>query len=189
MKKSLGPKSLAFPLPAWLIGTYDAEGKPNIMTAAWGGVVASQPPCLGVSVRPSRHTHAAVLKNLEFTISFPGTSLALAVDFAGIVSGDKVDKFKEASLTAVKSDLVNAPYVSECPVVAECRLLKTMELGTHTLFVGEVLDIKADESLEDDGALDIQKVDPLIFSFWGDYYKIGERVGRAFSMGKGLIKK
>lgn len=188
MKKSLGAKTLAFPLPAYLVGTYDARGKPNIMTAAWGGILASNPPCLGVSVRPSRHTHDAVLNNLAFTVSFPPTSLAVAVDYAGIVSGDKLDKFQAASLTPVKGELVNAPYVSECPVVAECRLLKTMELGSHTLFVGEILDIKADEGLETAGGLDILKIDPLIFNSGGDYHKVGPPVGKAFSIGKTLIK-
>ena len=188
MKKSLGPQTLAFPLPAWLIGTYDEEGRPNIMTAAWGGVLASHPPCLGVSVRPTRHTYAAAMKNKAFTISFPSSNLAVAVDYAGIVSGSKIDKFKVGSLTPVQAELVNAPYVSECPVVTECKLLNTMELGTHVLLVGEILDVKADEGLENDGALDVRKIDPLIFDSGGFYHKIGDFVGKAFSIGKSLIK-
>ncbi|MDR1656768.1 MAG: flavin reductase family protein [Deltaproteobacteria bacterium] len=189
MKKSLGPQTLAFPLPAYLVGTYDTDNRPNIMTAAWGGILASTPPCLGVSVQPPRWSHAAILKNQAFTVSFPSSKLAVEVDYAGIVSGKKFDKFKGASLTPVKSDLVNAPYVAECPVVAECRLYKTLELGSHTLFVGEILDIKADEGLELDGsALDIEKVDPLIFNRGGEYHRVGTGVGKAFSIGKSLIK-
>jgi flavin reductase (DIM6/NTAB) family NADH-FMN oxidoreductase RutF len=188
MKKSLGAKPLAFPSPAWLVGTYDAEGKPNIMTAAWAGVLASEPPCLGVSIRPPRHTHAAILARGGFTVSFPSSNLAVAVDYAGIVSGKGHDKFQVAGLTPVKAPKVDAPYVSECQVVAECRLHKTLELGTHTLFVGEVLDVLADEELQAAGHLDILKIDPIVFNSGGDYHKVGPPVGKAFSIGKTLIK-
>jgi flavin reductase (DIM6/NTAB) family NADH-FMN oxidoreductase RutF len=188
MKKSLGPKTLALPLPAWLVATYGADGAPNVMTAAWCGVLSSNPPSLGVSIRPSRNTYDAVMARQAFTVNFPSSSLAAVVDFAGMVSGDRYDKFKEASLTAVKSDLVDAPYVAECPVVAECRLSKTLELGVHTLMVGEILDIKAEEGLETPGGLDILKVDPLIFNPGGDYHKVGPPVGKAWSIGKALLK-
>jgi flavin reductase (DIM6/NTAB) family NADH-FMN oxidoreductase RutF len=189
MKKSLGAKTLAYPSPAWLVGTYDAEGRPNIMTAAWAGVVASKPPCLGVSVQPPRHTHAAILQRRAFTISYPSSKLAVAVDYAGIVSGARTDKFESASLTPVKSELVDAPYVAECLVVAECRVIQTVELGSHTLFIGEILDIKVDEGLEGPwGGLDILKIDPLVFNSGGEYHRIGEPLGRAFSIGKALIK-
>jgi flavin reductase (DIM6/NTAB) family NADH-FMN oxidoreductase RutF len=188
MKKSLGPKPFAYPLPAWLVGTYDEAGRANIMTAAWGGVLASDPPSMGVSVRPTRHTHAAALKNKAFTISFPTVALAAATDYAGIVSGAQQDKFAGASLTAVKSDLVNAPYVSECPVVAELKLIKTVDLGSHTLLVGEIVDLKAEEGLETSGSLDILKINPLIYNPGGAYHAIGQPVGRAFSIGKTLIK-
>ena len=189
MKTSLGAKPLAYPLPAWLVGSYDSDGRPNIMTAAWGGILSSDPPCLGVSVRPSRHTHGAILERKAFTVSFPPSSLAVAVDFAGIVSGKSRDKFKEASLTPVRSDLVDAPYVAECLAAAECRLYKTLDLGAHTLMVGEILDIKAEEGLAISGGLDIVKIDPLIFSSGGGYHKVGAPVAKAFSAGKALIKQ
>ncbi|MDR2442977.1 MAG: flavin reductase family protein [Deltaproteobacteria bacterium] len=188
MKKSFGAKPLAFPLPAYLVGTYDESSKPNIITSAWAGILASNPPCLGVSLRPARYSHAAIVKNQAFTVNFPSSKLLAAVDFAGIVSGKNVDKFKDAALTPIKSDLVNAPYVDECPVVAECRLYKTLELGSHTLFVGEILDIKADEEVILGAILDIEKIDPLVFNYGGHYHKVGGPVGKGFSIGKSLIK-
>ncbi|MDR1038761.1 MAG: flavin reductase family protein [Deltaproteobacteria bacterium] len=187
MKKSHGPKTLAFPLPAWLVGTYDEHGLPNIMTAAWGGILASDPPAIGVSVRPSRATFDSITLHKAFTVSFPSAGLAAETDFAGIVSGRQHDKFNEASLTAAKAALVNAPYVEECPVVAECRLTKTLELGSHVLFVGQILDVKAEEGLDFGGVLDLKKVDPLVFSPSG-YYRVGELVGQPFSMGRKLVK-
>jgi flavin reductase (DIM6/NTAB) family NADH-FMN oxidoreductase RutF len=130
------------------------------------------------------------VRNQAFTVSFPNSSQATAVDFVGIVSGRTHDKFAESGLTAVASSLVKAPYVAECPVVAECRLFKSLELGSHTLFVGEILDIKADEGLESpEGGLDIAKVDPLVYNSGGHYHKVGASVGKGFSLGKALIQK
>ncbi|UQZ89217.1 flavoredoxin [Deltaproteobacteria bacterium Smac51] len=187
MKKSLGAITLAFPLPAFLVGSYDSEGRPNIMTAAWGGIASSDPPCISVSIRPARLTHEAILKNKAFTVSIPNSSLAVATDFAGIVSGKNTDKFAKAGLTPVKSELVNAPYVGECPVVLECELYKTLDLGAHTLMVGKIIDVKAEEGLEGEGSsLDMAKVDPILFNSGGDYHKVGAPVGKAFSIGKEL---
>jgi flavin reductase (DIM6/NTAB) family NADH-FMN oxidoreductase RutF len=187
MKKSLGPRTMSFPLPAFLVGTYDENGKPNLMTAAWGGIVCSEPPCLAVAIRPARWTFAALHKNKAFTISIPNSALAVATDYVGLFSGKKYDKFTQAGLTAVKSELVNAPYVDESPVIIECELYKTLELGTHTLFVGQILDVKVDEHLAfEGGALDISQVDPIIYNSGGNYHKVGEAVGKAFFIGKDL---
>ena len=190
MKKSLGPQTLTFPLPVYLVGSYDQDGKANIMTAAWGGIASSTPPCLSVSIQPLRHSFEAIIKNKAFTVSIPDSSLVAAADLAGIVSGKNHDKFAMAGLTAVKSDLVNAPYVGECPVVIECELFKTLELGSHTMFVGQIMDVKAEERLETaNGALDMAMVDPITFNVKGDYHKIGASVGKAFSIGKTLKNK
>jgi flavin reductase (DIM6/NTAB) family NADH-FMN oxidoreductase RutF len=187
MKKSLGARTLAYPLPAYLIGTYAPNGQPNVMTAAWAGIACSEPPCLAVGIRAGRLTHESILKNQGFTVNFPKVSQATAVDYAGLVSGRDQDKFAKAGLTAVESSLVKAPYVAECPVVAACRLYKTLELGSHTLFVGEILDVLADEGLESlAGGLDMAKVDPLVFASGDGYYKVGAQVGKGFSIGAAL---
>ncbi len=187
MKKSLGPQTLAFPLPAFLVASYAPSGSPNIMTAAWGGIASSDPPCISVSVRPSRLTYDSILKAKAFTVNIPNAKLAAAVDFAGIVSGRNFDKFEKCGLSAIRSELVNAPYVAECPVVLECELHKTVDLGAHVMMIGRIMDVKADEGLEGEGALlDIAKVDPILYNSGGDYHRAGESLGKAFHIGKTL---
>lgn len=177
---------MAIPMPTFLVGTYDVNGEPNVMTAAWGGVLCSEPPYLGVSIRPNRWTYGGIEKNKAFTINFPKASQAKEVDFMGLFSGRELDKLARASFTAVKCETVNAPYIEECPVHAECRLEKEIELGTHTLFVGLILDIKACERTLTDGKIDLSKVDPLIYSPSKEYYQIGSFVAKAFSVGASL---
>ncbi|MDR1395281.1 MAG: flavin reductase family protein [Deltaproteobacteria bacterium] len=187
MKQSLGPAALAFPLPACLIGTYDAAGRPNIMTAAWTGIVCSEPPLLAVGINTGRLTNEAIKRNKAFTVSYPSSKMAVKVDFAGLVSGRDQDKFAKAGLTAGTSPLVAAPYVEECPVVSLCRLTQLLELGSHTLFIGEILDVLAEEGLKSPaGGLDMAKVDPLVFNAGGQYHKAGEPLGKAFSIGLAL---
>lgn len=191
MKKSLGAGTLAQPTPAWLVGTYDAAGKPNVMTIAWGGICSSAPPCVAVCVRPGRHTFPAITARQGFTVNVSSEDLVRETDFAGMVSGAAVDKFAAAGLTATKSALVDAPIVDQCRLVLECRLIKTVELGAHTQFIGEILDVKADESvLAPDGHIDPLKLRPLVYAPGsGFYYGLGEAVGKAFGIGKELMKK
>ncbi|MDR1043984.1 MAG: flavin reductase family protein [Candidatus Adiutrix sp.] len=187
MKESLGAQTMSFPLPAYLVGSYDENGKANLMTAAWGGIVCSTPPCLAVAIQPSRLTHPSIVKNKAFTVGIPNSRLAEAVDYAGLVSGRKHDKFAATGLTPVKSQLVNAPSADDGPVILECELYQSLELGSHTLFVGRIVDVKAEVGLKtDSGALDLSKVDPLIFNCGGDYRQVGPAVGQAFSIGKNL---
>ena len=147
MKKSLGAKTLVYPTPVFVVGTYDKAGKPNAMTAAWGGICCSQPPCVAVSLRKATATHGNIMARRAFTISIPSERHVKQADYLGLVSGRSVDKFAAAKLTPVKSDLVDAPYVKEFPLVLECRLAHTFELGLHTQFVGEILDVKAEEAV------------------------------------------
>jgi flavin reductase (DIM6/NTAB) family NADH-FMN oxidoreductase RutF len=186
MKRSLGAKTLAQPAPVWLVGSYDKAGKPNVMTIAWGGICCSQPPCVAVSIREATYTYGGVMEHKAFTVNIPSVSQAKEADYVGTVSGKTVDKFAETKLTAAKSDLVDAPYIQEFPVVIECRLLQTVEIGLHTQFIGEIADVKAEESVLDaQGLLDIAKVAPFVFDTGQRaYYGIGERIGKAFSIGK-----
>ncbi|MDR1546151.1 MAG: flavin reductase family protein [Deltaproteobacteria bacterium] len=188
MKTSLGPKPIVFPMPAFLVATYDENGRPNVMTAAWGGIASSDPPCVSVSVRPSRWTHGAILKNKAFSVNCPSSALAVAVDYVGLVSGRDFDKFKIAGLTAVRSDLVEAPYVAECPVTLECALRSQVDLGAHTMFVGQIVDVKADtRTISLSAEPDPVAIDPLIFAS-GAYHQLGQALGRAFSIGLSLKK-
>ena len=186
MKQSLGGKTLLFPTPVMLVGTYDHTGKPNLMSAAWGGICNSQPPSVAVSLRKATYSYGSIVERQAFTISIPSEEQIVAADYVGIVSGRDVDKFAEAGLTPVKSDLVDAPYAAEMPLVLECRLLHSFELGLHTQFIGEIVDVKADPSvLGADGLPDILKLKPLVFDTGHrGYYGIGPFLGQAFSVGK-----
>jgi flavin reductase (DIM6/NTAB) family NADH-FMN oxidoreductase RutF len=186
MNKSLGAKTLIYPAPVLVVGTYDKAGKPNVMTASWGGICCSQPPCVAVSLRRATYTHGNILEREAFTISIPSEKHVKQTDYFGLVTGRNVDKFAAAKLTPVKSTLVDAPYVKEFPLVMECKLVQVVELGLHTQFVGEVIDAKADESIiGNGGAVDIRKLKPLLFTpDTQDYYSIGKFVGKVFSAGK-----
>ncbi len=186
MKKSLGARTLAQPAPVWVIGSYDAKGKPNIMTIAWGGICCSQPPCVAISLRKATYTYECIKERKAYTVNIPSAALVKEVDYVGTISGRTVDKFAMTKLTPVRSELVDAPYIQEFPVVIECKLLQTLEIGLHTQFIGEIEDIKAEESvIGDQGMVDILKVMPLIFEpGQGAYYGIGGHIGKAFSIGR-----
>jgi flavin reductase (DIM6/NTAB) family NADH-FMN oxidoreductase RutF len=175
--------TLAYPLPVHLIGSYAPDGRPNVMTAAWSGVVCSEPPCLAVGIRTSRLTYEGIMANQAFTVNYPTAKLAKIVDYIGLVSGRDHDKFAETGLTPAAGTAVKAPYVDQCPVIAQCRVIKSLELGTHTLFVGEIVDILADEGLKNSqGGLDFVKLDALAF-ISGQYHQVGNKIGQAFSIG------
>lgn len=186
MKKSLGAKTLAYPTPVFIVGTYDTTNRPNIINVAWGGICCSSPPCVAVSLRKVTYSYNNIIEKKAFTISIPSESHIKAADYAGLVSGKNIDKFSSCGLTPVKSDIVDAPYVSEFPVVLECQLLHTVEIGLHTQFIGEILDVKAEESvIGENGVPDIEKVKSALYSPGNKaYYGVGPCLGRAFSIGK-----
>jgi flavin reductase (DIM6/NTAB) family NADH-FMN oxidoreductase RutF len=188
MKKSIGAQTIAYPTPVFVVGTYDKEGRPNVMTAAWAGICCSSPPCVAVSLRKATYSYGNIVERKAFTISIPSEKHVKEADYFGIASGRKTDKFSATGLTPVKSDLVDAPYVGEFPFVLECKVRHTLEIGLHTQFVGEVLDIKVEEAVLGDGGLpDIQKIGPMVFAPQSQaYYGIGAFLGKAFSIGKNL---
>jgi len=188
MKKSLGAKALVYPKPVFVVGSYDQGGKPNVMTASWGGICCSQPPCVAVSLRKATYTHGNILARKAFTISIPSEDHVQQADYFGLVSGRSVDKFAATKLTPVRSELVDAPYVKEFSLIVECKLAHVIELGLHTQFVGEVMDVKAeDHVMAKGGLLEITKVKPLVFApDTQAYYGIGHFVGQAFSVGQGI---
>ena len=191
MKISQGPKTLLYPTPVYVVGTYDAAGRPNAAVAAWGGLCCSRPPSLQVSFRAATYTHANITRTGAFTVSIPSERYATEVDYMGLVSGRDVDKFAVTGLTPVRATHVDAPYVGEFPLVLECRLTHRVEVGWPTLFVGEILDLLAEESaLDERGKVTVRKVSPLVFAP-GDsaYYGIGPYIAAAFSAGKALIKE
>ncbi len=186
MKRSIGAKTIVFPAPVFIVGTYDKEGRPNAMNAAWGGICCSQPPCIYVSLREATYTFGNILHRKAFTVSIPSERYAKEADHFGLVSGRNEDKFAATGLTPVKSDMVDAPYVGEFPFIVECVLYKTVPLGLHTQFIGEVKDVKADETaLRPDGVPDLEKIKPFSFNpADGGYYAVRGFLGKAFSIGR-----
>jgi len=186
MKISFGPKTLIFPTPVWCVGSYDGEGNPNVMTIAWGGICCSRPPCVTISLRKATYTYGNIMDRGAYTLSVPSEKYVQAADYFGMISGRTVNKFEKTGLTPERSELVDAPYVAEFPMVLECKLIHHYEIGLHTHFVGEIFDVKIDDNvLNDDGHPDMEKIRPLVYSPEVQrYYGIGEFVGKAFEIGK-----
>ena len=188
MKTSLGARPLLYPTPVLVIGTYDAQNKPNAMAVAWGGICCSKPPCVAISVREATYTYGNLVERQAFTVNIPSAAQLKEADYFGIASGRDTDKFAVTGLTPVASDLVEAPYIGEFPVALECRVVHVAELGLHTLFVGEILDVKIDEAcLDAAGRPSTDLIKPISWTP-GDnqYYAMGEKLGKGFSVGKAL---
>ena len=178
-KRSLGVRAELHPKPAAVIGTYDKDGKPNIMTAAWIGISNSDPLSIAVSMRPATYSYGNLTESKAFTVNIPSADMVRYVDYAGRFSGRDVDKFKETGLTPVRAEFVNAPYVKEFPIVIECELTAIHELGSHRQFIGKIIDVKADESILDaNGKVDMALLNPLIYAD-GKYYESGGFVAEA----------
>jgi flavin reductase (DIM6/NTAB) family NADH-FMN oxidoreductase RutF len=156
------------------------------MTAAWGGICCSSPPAVCVALRKATYTHGNIVEKKAFTINIPSEKHVKQADYFGVTSGRDTDKFKKTGLTPVKSDHVNAPYIKEFPLILECSLINTVEIGLHTLFIGEIKDVKADESvLGPDGKPQVTKVLPMMFAPENrEYYGISKLIGSAFCIGK-----
>ena len=191
MKKSLGARTIIYPTPVLIIGTYDSQERPNLMAVAWGGICCSTPPCVAISMRKATYTHGNIKLKKAFTVNILAENMVKEADHYGVVSGRSEDKFAKTNITPVKSDLVDAPYGKEFPFVLECKLLKVVEIGSHTQFIGEILDVKAEDSvLDEKGYVDIEKVRPILFEpEINTYHGVGKLLGRAFSMGKEIRGK
>ena len=186
MKQSLGAVIFAYPTPIFLIGTYDNNGHPNIAPVSWGGICCAKPPCVTVSLRKATQTFANLIARKVFTISIPSESQLKQVDACGMTSGRNINKFVHARFSQARSQVVYAPYIKECLAIVECKVRHSLELGLHTQFIGEVLDVKADKSvILADGLVDLLRIRPLIFGpDTCEYYGVGKMLGKAFATGK-----
>jgi flavin reductase (DIM6/NTAB) family NADH-FMN oxidoreductase RutF len=184
MKKSLGAVGLIYPLPVLVIGTYNADMEPNVMTAAFGGVVSAMPATVSVSIRKVTLTYENIMRNKEFTINIPSEDTIKEADYFGAVGGRDTSKFVDTGLTATKGTFVNAPYVEEFPANMECRLLQVNETGSHIQLIAEVLDAKINEDmLNENGIQDLNRLKPVSFLAF-QYFGLGDTLGKAFSLGK-----
>lgn len=182
MRKNFGPKTWLYPMPVLIVGTYDENGSPNAMNAAWGGIYDTN--LVMVCLADDHKTTYNIKKTGAFTLSFATAKTVAPCDYVGIVSAnDEPNKFAKAGFHATKSEYVNAPIIDELPMTVECKLLKFNEDG---ICIGEIANVSADESiLDENGKVDAKKLDPIIYdSVTHAYWNFGEKVGRAFSDGK-----
>ena len=191
MKKSLGARTVLLPAPVLVVGTYDGGGRPNVMTVAWGGMCCSKPPCVDIALRKATYTYQSILERKAFTVHVTPEKYLTEADYFGIASGRDVDKFAVTGLTPVRSDVVDAPFIKEFPFFLECRLVNSTDLGLHTQFIGEILDVKIDEDMLDDAMKpSIEKIRPVVLTpEIREYYGFGEKLGNAFVIGKKLREK
>ena len=176
-RKSLAPGTLLAPIPPAMVTVGDFDNA-NVLTIAWTGILNSHPPRTYVSIRPSRHSYGMLREGGEFVINLPSVDLAREVDYVGIYTGAKVDKFEKCNLTKLKSDKVAPPIIAECPIALECRVCEVVPMGSHDVFIADILGISCDDSLFDsEGKLHFENANLLAYAH-GQYYSLGEIVGR-----------
>ncbi|MBN1843370.1 MAG: flavin reductase family protein [Deltaproteobacteria bacterium] len=181
-KKKLGPQTLLYPMPAVLVGAV-VEGKANFMTAAWCSIACLKPPAISVAVNTARHTLVGIKQNGAFSINVPSADLVKDVDYCGIYSGAKRDK--SSIFKVYFGELQTVPLIEECPVNLECKLIQSLDIGSHTLIVGEILETHVTESCLTDGKPDPEKINPLVFSpAVQKYHRLGPVIAQAFKVGK-----
>jgi len=166
-----------YPLPAVLLTSGNMENS-NIMTAAWTGIINTRPPMVYVSIRPERYSYNIIKENMEFAINLTNEKLVYATDWCGVKSGLKVDKFKEMHLTKEKANFIKCPLIKESPVSIECKVIEIKELGSHHMFIAEVLSIDPDEQyINKNGEFDISKCNLIAYAN-GGYYSLGKKLGK-----------
>jgi len=170
------PGNMLYPLPAVMVSVADREGRTNIITVAWAGTICTNPPMVSISVRPSRYSHHMILETGGFVINLTTRALVRATDYCGVRSGRDVDKWKEAGLTPMRSDAVDAPCIAECPVNIECRVSQVIRLGSHDMFLANVEAVHAQEAYMDEkGRFFLDRAQPVVYSH-GIYYALAVKM-------------
>ena len=186
-RKGFAPGTLTAPLPPALVTVGEGE-EANVLTVAWTGILASTPPRTYVSIRPSRHSYAILKKQGEFVLHLPSADQARAVDYAGIFTGAKVNKFEKCGFERVESETVAPPTIAGCPLALECRVTEVIPMGSHDVFMADILRITCHETLLDEkGKIHMEKANLLAYAH-GEYYTLGKRVG-AFGFSAAKKKK
>ena len=177
-KQHWKPGNMLNPVPAVMVSVTDKEGKSNIITVAWAGTVCTNPPMVSISVRPSRYSYAILEETGEFVINLTNEALVKACDYCGVVSGRDVDKFKKTGLTPIPMQHVRAMGIGESPVNMECRITEKRELGSHTMFIAEVVGVTVDDSYMDEtGKFHINESGLVMYSH-GEYFALGKKLGK-----------
>ena len=172
------PGNMIYPLPAMMVSCGATPDEYNVFTASWVGTICSDPAMCFVSIRQSRHSYEIVKRNMAFTLNLTNEDLARATDWCGVRSGRDYNKFAEMNLTPVKGIKVDAPYINEAPMSIECRVKQIIHLGTHDMFIADVMNVLADKRFIDPqtGEFDLKKANLIAYSH-GEYFKLGEKIG------------
>jgi len=184
-KVAKGPQTWLAPMPALLIGA-DVKGKPNFMTVAWGGIANGEPPMISLAIRPARHTLIGIREHSQFSVNVPSDAQAREVDFCGVRSGANVDKVSHCKFRVFRGNLEHAPLIEECPVNLECKVRQIIDLNSHCLVIGEVVQTHVtDTCLDAKGAIDFAAIRPLVFldNPTGAYFSLGSVKAKAFKAG------
>ena len=178
MKQDWKPGTLIYPLPAAMISCGSTEEEYNIITLSWLGTICTNPPMCYISVRPERHSYEIIKKSMEFVINITTQELAYATDWCGVKSGKDFNKFTDMGLTPGKASIVQAPIIEESPLNIECRVKEILSLGSHDMFIADVVNVKADEKYIDPetGKFSLESAKPIAYSH-GQYYGLGEKIG------------
>lgn len=177
-KQHWKPGNMLNPVPAVMVSVTDKEGKSNIITVAWAGTVCTNPPMVSISVRPSRYSYQILEETGEFVINLTNESLVKACDYCGVVSGRDVDKFAKTGLTPIPMEHVHAMGIDESPVNMECKITEKRELGSHTMFIAEVVGVTVDDQYMDEtGKFHINESGLVMYSH-GEYFALGKKLGK-----------
>lgn len=177
-KQHWRPGNMLYPVPAVMVSCGRANEKPNIITVAWAGTVCSAPAMLSISVRPERYSYDIIKETGEFVVNLVTKDLVFATDYCGVKSGRDVDKFKEMKLTPLVSQKVSAPGIAESPVNIECKVVQELALGSHTMFVGEVVNVTVEDAyLNESGKFELNSTGLVSYSH-GEYFLLGEKLGK-----------
>ena len=184
-KQHWKPGNMLNPVPAVMVSVTDKDGRSNIITVAWAGTVCTNPPMVSISVRPSRYSYKMIEDTGEFVINLTNESLVKACDYCGVVSGRDVDKFKKTGLTPIPMEHVRAMGIGESPVNMECRVTEKRELGSHTMFIAEVVGVTVDDSYMDETGKFHINASGLVMYSHGEYFALGKNLGKfGFSVKK-----
>jgi flavin reductase (DIM6/NTAB) family NADH-FMN oxidoreductase RutF len=189
LKSRFGPSTMVFPQPVFLVGT-DVDDKPNFLAVAWGGIACGTPPMVSVAIRQNRYSLIGIKKNLTFSVNITSRGLTVETDYCGIISGAKTDKVKDCGFDVFYGEIIGAPMIEQYPVNLECKVFKIIDLGSHDLVIGEIIETYVSDECLSYGKPDVNKIDPVAYITGqpGNYYTMGEDVGKAFRIGAKLKK-
>ena len=182
-KIPMGPQTLVYPAPAFLVGV-NIDDKPNFMAVAWGGIANVEPPMLSVAIRHQRYTHKGINQNFTFSVNVPSTDLVREVDYCGVVSGTKANKTEVCQFKVFYGKLNSAPLIEQCPINLECKVVHILDLGSHSLVVGRIEETYISDSCLTNGKPDVNKIKPIIYTKdpVKQYFAFGQVIAKAYSI-------